>query len=45
VAARELLENLKGIKKEKAWKVIHYLQSENKIELDKSGLITLKQRS
>lgn len=39
---RELLQSLKGIKKEKAWKVIDFLQAENKIELDHTGWIRLK---
>jgi ATP-dependent DNA helicase RecQ len=39
---KELLQSLSGIKKEKAWKVISFLQAENKIELDKSGWIRLK---
>jgi ATP-dependent DNA helicase RecQ len=40
--ASELLSRLNGIKKEKAWKVIEYLQAENKIEMDKSGLVKLR---
>jgi ATP-dependent DNA helicase RecQ len=40
--ARALLQQLTGIKKEKAWKVINFLQAENKIELDKTGYIHLK---
>jgi ATP-dependent DNA helicase RecQ len=40
--AKELLSALKGIKKEKAWKVIEFLQAENRIEMGTSGLITLK---
>jgi len=36
------LEQLKGIQKEKAWKVLHHLQAENKIELDKGGWVRLK---
>jgi ATP-dependent DNA helicase RecQ len=40
--ARQLLQQLTGIKKEKAWKVINFLQAENKIELDKKGHIHLK---
>ena len=40
--AKNLLLKLKGIKKEKAWKVIDHLQAENKIELDKSGWLRLK---
>jgi ATP-dependent DNA helicase RecQ len=42
IHTRDLLQNLKGIKKEKAWKVINFLQSENKIELDKAGRVRLK---
>jgi len=42
IHTRELLQHLKGIKKEKAWKVINFLQTENKIELDKSGHVKLK---
>lgn len=42
IHARELLQHLKGINKEKAWKVLTFLQSEGKIELDKTGLIRLK---
>jgi len=39
---KELLHQLHGIKKEKAWKVIDFLQAENKIEMDSSGWIRLK---
>ncbi|HEY1870581.1 MAG TPA: RecQ family zinc-binding domain-containing protein, partial [Chitinophagaceae bacterium] len=42
IHSKKLLEDLRGIKKEKAWKVINFLQAENKIELDKSGWIRLK---
>ncbi|HEV8287183.1 MAG TPA: ATP-dependent DNA helicase RecQ [Chitinophagaceae bacterium] len=42
IHTKELLQHLKGIKKEKAWKVINFLQAENKIELDKTGWIKLK---
>lgn len=42
IDARQLLQQLTGIKKEKAWKVINFLQAENKIELDKTGHIRLK---
>jgi ATP-dependent DNA helicase RecQ len=38
----DLLNQLPGIKKEKAWKVVHFLQAENKIEVDKNGMIWLK---
>lgn len=37
--AKDLLLGLSGIKKEKAWKVIDFLQGENKIEMDKSGWV------
>ncbi len=40
--AKELLTSLNGIKKEKAWKVIEFLQAENKIETDKTGMVRLK---
>lgn len=45
IHAKELLQHLKGIKKEKAWKVINFLQTENKIELDKAGWVRLKDTS
>ena len=34
-----ILENLKTFKKEKIWKVINYLQSENKISITSDGLV------
>ena len=40
--ASDLLKHLPGVKKEKAWKVVHFLQAENKIEVDKEGMIRLK---
>jgi ATP-dependent DNA helicase RecQ len=39
--AKELLNSLSHIKKEKAWKVIEFLQAENKIEMDENGKINL----
>ena len=39
---KDLLLRLNGIKKEKAWKVLNFLQAENKIELDKTGKLRLK---
>jgi len=39
---KDLLHQLNGIKKEKAWKVINFLQDENKIEMDSRGWIRLK---
>ncbi len=38
----ELLQSLSGVTKEKAWKVIDFLQAENKIEVDSNGKIHLK---
>ncbi len=40
--AKELLGKLTGIQKEKAWKVIEFLQAENKIHLDERGLLRIK---
>jgi len=37
-----LLLKLSGVKKEKAWKVLEFLQAENEIEMDKSGWVRLK---
>ena len=42
VHTKDLLLKLNGIKKEKAWKVIEFLQAENKIEMDKNGWVKLK---
>jgi ATP-dependent DNA helicase RecQ len=39
---RELFQKLNSGNKEKAWKVLEFLQAENKIEIDKAGLIRLK---
>lgn len=39
---RDLLLKMNGIKKEKAWKVIEFLQAEHKIAMDNSGVISLK---
>ena len=39
---KDLLLKLNGIKKEKAWKVIEFLQAENKIVPDETGRIQLK---
>lgn len=40
--AKELLLKLNGIKKEKAWKVLEFLQAENKISVDTAGIVSLK---
>jgi ATP-dependent DNA helicase RecQ len=37
--SKDVLVHLKGIRKEKAWKVIDHLQAENKIEVDRDGWI------
>ena len=42
ISAKELLFQLTGVKKEKAWKVLDSLQAENKIAIDHEGLIRLK---
>lgn len=39
---KDLLKTLHGIKKEKAWEVIEFLQAENKIEVDTTGWVRLK---
>ena len=39
---KDLLLKLNGIKKEKAWKVLEFLQAENKIEMDSNGRVRLK---
>src|SRR4030095_11934107 len=42
IHTKELLQQLAGINKEKAWKVLNHLQAENKIELDRAGWVRLK---
>lgn len=39
---KDMLLRLDTIKKEKAWKVIEFLQAENKIEMDADGWVKLK---
>jgi ATP-dependent DNA helicase RecQ len=39
---KDLLLKLNNIKKEKAWKMLEFLQAENEIEMDGSGFIKLK---
>jgi hypothetical protein len=34
-----LLHELKAVKKEKAWKVLQFLQSENKLTTDEKGFL------
>ena len=40
--SKELMDQLGAIKKEKAWRVIEFLQAENKLEVDNSGWVRLK---
>ena len=40
--SKELMDQLGSIKKEKAWKVIEFLQAENKLEVDNAGWVRLK---
>ena len=40
--SKELMDQLGSVKKEKAWKVIEFLQAENKLEVDKAGWVRLK---
>ncbi len=40
--SKALLQQLKAIKKEKAWQVINYLQAETRLEVDAMGVIKLK---
>ena len=41
VLFEQLQQHLKGVQKEKLWKVIRFLQAENKITADKGGRISL----
>lgn len=41
LTATDLLKDLNGIKKEKAWKVILFLQAEEKLHTDKHGLLKM----
>ena len=36
-SAAEMVGELRGLKKEKAWKIIEFLQAENKIVIDAQG--------
>lgn len=40
--SKQLLQQLNGISKEKAWSVLHFLQAELKIDMDPSGRLCLK---
>jgi ATP-dependent DNA helicase RecQ len=39
---KDLLSKLTGIRKEKVWKLLEFLQAENKIAMDNTGLVRLK---
>ena len=40
VSVDQILVSLKGVKKEKIWRVVNYLQAEQKIKTDKEGYIS-----
>ena len=42
IHTNDLLGQLKGAKKENAWKVIEFLQAENKLDVDSAGWVTVK---
>lgn len=42
IQSTQLINELSGIKKEKAWKVIEFMQTENRIVVDKAGWVRLK---
>lgn len=42
LTASELLDQIKNIQKEKAWKVIEFMQSEHTIKADERGVLSLK---
>ena len=42
IQTKDLLQQLAGINKQKAWRVLSFLQAENKIEVDDAGWIRLK---
>ena len=44
LTVKDLVQKLKGFKKEKIWKVIDFLQAENKIEVDGDGVVRLKEK-
>ncbi len=39
---KELIASLKGLKKEKAWKIIAFLQAENKVYADSMGVLKVR---
>ena len=42
MTAPELISTLRSIKKEKTWKVLEFLQAENKVVFDNKGVLKLK---
>ncbi|HLK30140.1 MAG TPA: ATP-dependent DNA helicase RecQ [Puia sp.] len=42
IDATQLIQQLSGINKEKAWKVINHLQAENKLLVDKNGILKVQ---
>jgi ATP-dependent DNA helicase RecQ len=44
ISASELLNRLGSVKKEKAWKVIEFMQAEKKIRLDEKGFLLLTKK-
>jgi ATP-dependent DNA helicase RecQ len=42
ISATDLVSELKGVRKEKAWQVINFLQGENSLIADQKGLLSLK---
>ncbi|MGZ5191319.1 MAG: RecQ family zinc-binding domain-containing protein, partial [Flavisolibacter sp.] len=42
ITAIQLISELKNIKKEKTWKVLEFLQAENKVVFDNKGVLKLK---
>jgi ATP-dependent DNA helicase RecQ len=42
LTATQLIEKIKSVRKEKTWKVIEFLQAEDRIVYDKSGILHLK---
>jgi hypothetical protein len=38
--SKELMDNLHGVRTEKAWEVINFLEGEKRIEVTKAGMIT-----
>lgn len=40
--AKDLLQPFTGIKKEKAWRVLEFLQAEEKVRVDARGFVSRK---